>query len=207
MRARLPRLKITGLFSLSLLAFVAVLLGGAREAAAYPQFQFSSGTNRCGQCHYSPAGGGMLTSWGRDESGDTISLGGVTLTANVMPGHTKGCTTWIMPLTEAGVTHKVMFFCSISVAGNPIAGKLAYPSIVSDYRASFARLKKMDADIFLAPHGAQFHMEEKLAKVKTGAPNPFIDAKELSDMVRKAEAAFDKNLARQQAGGAAYVPR
>ena len=35
------------------------------------------------------------------KDGDTLSLGGVTLTANVMPGHTKGCTTWTMPLTEA----------------------------------------------------------------------------------------------------------
>jgi hypothetical protein len=42
-------------------------------ALAYPQFQFSSGTTRCNQCHYSPAGGGLITSWGRDESSDTIS--------------------------------------------------------------------------------------------------------------------------------------
>ena len=53
-----------------------MLLAGTREAAAYPQFQFSSGTNRCSQCHYAPAGGGLLTSWGRDESADTISMGG-----------------------------------------------------------------------------------------------------------------------------------
>jgi hypothetical protein len=72
----LPKLKITRLLSLAVLAFAAAMLGGAREAAAYPQFQFSSGTNRCSQCHYSPSGGGLLTSWGRDESGDTISLGG-----------------------------------------------------------------------------------------------------------------------------------
>src|SRR5215471_8450234 len=52
------------------------LLASARPALAYPQFQFSSGTTRCGQCHYSPSGGGLITSWGRDESGDTISLGG-----------------------------------------------------------------------------------------------------------------------------------
>ena len=52
------------------------LLGSSREASAYPQFQFSSGTTRCGQCHYSPAGGTLITSWGRDESADTISLGG-----------------------------------------------------------------------------------------------------------------------------------
>ena len=141
------------------------------------------------------------------KDGENFSLGGVTMTAHVLPGHTKGCTTWTMPLTEAGVTHKVMFFCSISVAGNPIAGKLAYPTIVSDYRASFARLKKMDADIFLAPHGGQFDMDEKLAKVKPGAPNPFIDAGELQRVIAKSEAAFDKDLARQRGGGVAYVPR
>ena len=48
----------------------------AKPAAAYPQFQFSSGTQRCAQCHYSPAGYGLLTSWGRDEGADTISRGG-----------------------------------------------------------------------------------------------------------------------------------
>jgi len=52
------------------------LLAASQRAQAYPQFQFSSGTTRCGQCHYSPSGGGLLSSWGRDESGDTISLGG-----------------------------------------------------------------------------------------------------------------------------------
>ncbi len=51
-------------------------LASAREAHAYPQFQFSSGTTRCGQCHYSPSGGTLISSWGRDEAGDTISLGG-----------------------------------------------------------------------------------------------------------------------------------
>jgi hypothetical protein len=57
------------------LLFLYLALAAGR-AQAYPQFQFSSGTNRCSQCHYSPAGGGLITSWGRDESGDTLSLGG-----------------------------------------------------------------------------------------------------------------------------------
>jgi hypothetical protein len=62
------------------LALAALVAGGllawSGEAGAYPQFQFSSGTTRCNQCHYAPAGGGLLTSWGRDEAGDTISLAG-----------------------------------------------------------------------------------------------------------------------------------
>ena len=70
MQRLLVRLGITALLG------AIVLIAGARPASAYPQFQFSSGTNRCSQCHYSPSGGGLLTSWGRDESADTISLGG-----------------------------------------------------------------------------------------------------------------------------------
>jgi hypothetical protein len=62
------------LFSALTTALLVIGLGGV--ASAYPQFQFSSGTTRCSQCHYDPAGGGLITSWGRDESGDTISRGG-----------------------------------------------------------------------------------------------------------------------------------
>jgi len=61
---------------LALVIALGALCFGARRAEAYPQFQFSSGTQRCAQCHYSPAGYGLLTSWGRDEGADTISRGG-----------------------------------------------------------------------------------------------------------------------------------
>jgi hypothetical protein len=57
-------------------AFAAVALLQAGQATAYPHFQLSSGTPRCNQCHVAPAGGGLLTAWGRAESGDLLSLGG-----------------------------------------------------------------------------------------------------------------------------------
>lgn len=131
------------------------------------------------------------------KDGDTLTLGGVTLTAHVTPGHTKGCTTWSFPLTDAGKTYRVMLFCSISVAGNPLVGNAAYPDIVQDYRRSFARLAQMHADIFLAPHGNQFDLDGKLARMKPGAPNPFIDPGELPRFLTKARADFDAELARQ----------
>ena len=58
------------------LAAVAIVLLAPTPASAFPQFQFSSGTTRCGQCHYAPAGTGLISAWGRDESADTISRGG-----------------------------------------------------------------------------------------------------------------------------------
>jgi hypothetical protein len=44
-----------------------VLCGLAATAHAYPQFQLSTGTDTCKQCHYSPGGGGLINDYGRDE--------------------------------------------------------------------------------------------------------------------------------------------
>jgi len=48
----------------------------ARDAEAYPQFQFSTGSERCQACHFAPDGGGLINDFGRSEASDTISWGG-----------------------------------------------------------------------------------------------------------------------------------
>jgi hypothetical protein len=57
-------------------AALGVLLLGQGSARAYPQFQLSTGTTRCNQCHYAPAGGGLLNSYGRDADGEQLSTFG-----------------------------------------------------------------------------------------------------------------------------------
>ncbi len=59
-----------------MLVCVVALLGITGRAEAYPQFQLSTGTDRCSSCHISPAGGGLLNDYGREEAGSTISRGG-----------------------------------------------------------------------------------------------------------------------------------
>ncbi len=58
---------------LTLLIVIAVVLVATGDVAAYPQFQLSTGSERCQRCHLSPAGGGLLNDYGRSEAGDTIS--------------------------------------------------------------------------------------------------------------------------------------
>ncbi|HVK85588.1 MAG TPA: hypothetical protein VM513_15820 [Kofleriaceae bacterium] len=55
---------------------VLVIAWLAGTAHAYPHYQFSSDSNRCGMCHVAPTGGGPLTQWGREEFGETLARGG-----------------------------------------------------------------------------------------------------------------------------------
>ncbi len=59
-----------------LLLVIAVLVTAPSAARAYPQLQFSTDHVRCGECHFAPAGGGLLADYGREEAGDVISRGG-----------------------------------------------------------------------------------------------------------------------------------
>ena len=131
--------------------------------------------------------------------GDTVGFGDAMLTAHLTPGHTPGCTSWTTTVRDAGVRHTAIFYCSTTVAGNPLVNNTVYPNIVADYRASFAKLKTIKADVFLGPHVEFFDMRGKLAARKPGAPNPFVDAGELARFVATSEADFDKALAQQQA--------
>jgi hypothetical protein len=49
------------------------LMGASSQAQAYPQWQFTSGTTRCNQCHFNPAGGGLLRGYGRDAAGEDLA--------------------------------------------------------------------------------------------------------------------------------------
>jgi metallo-beta-lactamase class B len=133
------------------------------------------------------------------KDGETVSAGDIRLTAHLTPGHTPGCTSWTWNETEGGKTYKIIDICSVSVAGNPLVNNKAYPRIVDDYRASIARLKAMQADVFLAPHAQFYDPQGKEASRKPGGPNPFVDPTALQSFMTKAKAAFETELARQQA--------
>lgn len=135
------------------------------------------------------------------EDGERLSMGGIALTAHLTPGHSAGCTTWTFPVMIEGVSRQAMIYCSTSVAANRLVSKTKgpqYPGIVADYEKSFANLKTMKADVFLAPHAEQFGMTEKRAALAAGGPNPFIDPGLLQKTVAASEKAFREELAKQQ---------
>jgi metallo-beta-lactamase class B len=128
--------------------------------------------------------------------GDTVTLGGITMTARLTPGHTRGATTWTMQVADGGTSRYVVFFSSTSiVAGTSLVKRPAYPNIVQDYRATFARLTSLPCDIWFSPHGGQFAMTAKFAALERNEqPNPFIDPAGWQKLLATAEQDFLRQL-------------
>ncbi len=123
--------------------------------------------------------------------GEKLTLGPVTLTANVTAGHTRGCTTWAGRIDGKDV----VFVCSTSSPGYRLVDNARYPRIVDDYRATFARLRSLPCDIFLGSHGSFFGLAEKSKR----GPAAFVDPSGYRAFVEAEEVAFEKKLREQKA--------
>jgi len=128
--------------------------------------------------------------------GQVIRLGGIALTAHLTPGHTPGCTSWSMTIQDGGAPRRVLFLCSITVAGNILVGNRAYPDIARDYRATFAKLAAMSADILLTSHPEMADVLDREARRKAGSANAFIDPAALPALVATSRKAFEEALAK-----------
>jgi metallo-beta-lactamase class B len=130
--------------------------------------------------------------------GDEVKLGGAVLVAHITPGHTKGCTTWTMKVTEGGKTYNVVIVGSPNVnPGYKLIHNNAYPQIAQDYQRMFDVLQSLPCDIFLGAHGGYFGLEEKYPHLKAGATNPFIDPDGYKKFVADKEQEFHTELAKQ----------
>jgi metallo-beta-lactamase class B len=132
--------------------------------------------------------------------GDEVTLGGTVLTAHLTAGHTPGCTTWTLNVVEGGKTLHVVIVGSPNVnPGYKLVGNAAYPKIARDYEAGFKVLKSLPCDIFLGAHGGYYGMEAKVASLKPGGANPFIDPDGYKSYVADREQAFNVEFQKQSA--------
>lgn len=103
--------------------------------------------------------------------GDTVMLGGATLTARLTPGHTPGTTAWLMTAVEAGQEYNVVILGGGVAPRTQLAGN---DEIQAQFRRTFEVHRSLDCDVPLGPHTPMYRMEEKYARLGS-ASNPFID--------------------------------
>jgi metallo-beta-lactamase class B len=110
------------------------------------------------------------------KDGDVVTLGNVSLTALRTPGHTPGCATYTMSVTDGGKTYAVVFPGSTTVnPGTRLVKNPSYPGIADDFRRTFDRLAALKPDIFLGAHASFFDLEGKRARMKTEGAAAFVD--------------------------------
>jgi len=140
--------------------------------------------------------------------GDTVALGGVTLTAHKTAGHTRGCTTWTMrahlPGEPAETMRNIVIvggtgfwseFHFVATPGHPVS----YPGIVQDFQHTFSVLRALPCDVFLGAHGGYFDMLTKLKSYPQKGSRVFIDPDGYKQFVTDAQANFEKALSKQRA--------
>jgi metallo-beta-lactamase class B len=139
--------------------------------------------------------------------GDTVELGGVTLTAHKTAGHTRGCTTWTLPvhlpgeprdqLRNAVIVGGVMFWSDFRLIDGG-GEKASYPGIAEDFARTFRVLRSLPCDLFLGAHGSYFDLESKLPRLEKEGPRVFLDAAGYKAFVAKSQAAFETALKKEQ---------
>jgi metallo-beta-lactamase class B len=129
------------------------------------------------------------------QDGDTVTLGGTTLTAHLTPGHADGGTTWTMKATEGGKTYDVVFFSSIRTPGK------ITPKSEAQYALTLPLVRSLPCDVPLGDHTETYDIREKLEKIRPGAPNPYIDRAGCSIETDVEDSMLHATLQEQQQAG------
>lgn len=168
---------------------------GARfYASAGDRWALEHGRVR-GDTDYTPTPFAPITVDRVVHDGDVLQLGEVSLTAYLTPGHTPGCTSWGTTAEDGARRLRVLFLCSITVAGNILVGNHAYPQIVADYRTTFRRLSTMEADVVLPSHPDLADVLERGERAQAGEAGAFVDPQLLPALVTQFSEAFETSLA------------
>ena len=135
----------------------------------------------------------------RLRDGDRVALGGTTLVAHMTPGHSIGCTTFTMRVKDDGQEYDVVFVGGTTInPGVKLLNNPKYPNWAADYAKTFQVLRSLKCDVFLGPHGSQYGMREKYARLQKGEkPNPFIDPSGYASLVDQSERTYKAQLARE----------
>jgi len=138
---------------------------------------------------------------GTFKEGDTISLGGTTLTVHRHAGHTRGATSFTTTVVESGKTYRVGIVNMGSInPGVRLVTRPSYPGIADDYAKTFLAQKDLRLDIFLASHASQFGLHEKHAPGDAYNPERFVDPKGYLEGVQKLEKVYLAQVAKERGG-------
>ena len=127
----------------------------------------------------------------RFKDGDTLRLGTTAIVARITGGHTRGCTTYSIPVQDGERALHVVSACSLVVLQGT-----GYPGYREDFDRTFNVLRSLRADIWVTSHGKLWGRYRKFVmrdSVATPA-DAFIDREGYRAYVDSGEARFRRGV-------------
>ena len=133
-------------------------------------------------------------------TGDTVTLGGTTLTAHVFPSHTRGATTWTTVVEDGGQRSNFVFWGGLGGVRQPFVNNTEWPTIAEDYADTLHRARQLSCEFFTQGHTEGFGFIDKMNRLLQGdQPNPFYAPQECREGLEQRERDFQAQLARERA--------
>ena len=126
---------------------------------------------------------------------DSISIGGLQITALMTPGHLPGATSWKIDLANG---QKAIYADSLATPDYYLINNKNYPNIVTDMNHSFEVLSAQSVDIFIASKGERFDLANKMVAYHKGNKQAFIDREGLQKYVDSSRQKFERQLNEQR---------
>lgn len=126
---------------------------------------------------------------------DIIALGDTKLEMLHHPGHTKGSCSYLLTVKDGPKSYRVLIanipymLDEVTLPGMP-----TYPTAGKDFLYTYAAMKQLNFDIWVAAHASQFGLHEKRKETTPYNPRIFADKKEYYAKINDMRAIYDERL-------------
>jgi len=129
------------------------------------------------------------------KDGDVVWLGGMELTMISHPGHTKGSCSYLLKTKDEKKSYAVLIANLPTIVTEKKFSEIKeYPGIADDYAKTFASLKELKFDLWVASHASQFHLHHKHKLNDKYNPAAFRDKAGFDKAVAALEKAYETHL-------------
>ena len=126
--------------------------------------------------------------------GSIVRLGNLHLTAIATPGHTPGALSWHWGSCDGGDCRRIVYADSLSPVSRDNYRFSDHPAYVAAYRASIAKVRKVDCEILITPHPSASKMIDRMA-----GRAPLIDPNACRAYADALDKKLDERLAKEKA--------
>jgi metallo-beta-lactamase class B len=134
--------------------------------------------------------------------GQALTVGDVTITAHMTPGHTPGSTTWTWHSCEGARCLNIVYADSlnpVSDDGFRFTGDATRATLIPAFRRSIEAVERLPCDVLIPVHPGFSGLDEKLAARARGVtPDPFIDASACRAYAADASQKLTKRIAEEK---------